>query len=187
MKSALAFALLAGLVFYFSKNSFRTGDVVGAQLTPISLLTRGDIYLDAFVPHYQKLGKGTFPYFFHATSRGVISSYPIAIPILAIPIYAIPVWTHLNNSPADSIAAGERLGKLSAAIFAALAVFVFWRTARALGASPQLCFWLSAAFAFGSEMLTTGAQSLWMHGPGSLFLLLATYSSLCFGKNTMRY
>jgi len=50
-------------------------------------------------------------------------------------------------------------------------VVMFWRLCELIELSQPLSLGLTAFFAFGSEMFSIGAQSLWQHGPGTIAIL----------------
>ena len=173
---------LAAVSFVIYLSNFKTiaaEDTVPASLLPIVLLTEGRIYFDSYEQHYKDTGNPV--YFFVHTNRGFVSSYPLATGLLATPVYAMPVlWWKVTRSPTieDWISFAGIMEKVAAAAIVSISIVVFFYTCRALNCREVTAFWLSAAFAFGSEAWSTSSQGLWMHGPGILFMLLSTLLAL---------
>jgi hypothetical protein len=181
-RSAILSLSLAAVSFVIYLSNFRnlgSGDSVPASLLPIVLLTEGRIHFDSYEQHYKDTGNPV--YFFVHTNRGVVSSYPLATGLLATPLYAIPVlWWKVIHKPTieEWISFAGVMEKVAAAAITSISIAVFFITCRALNCQEVTAFWLSAAFAFGSEALSTSSQGLYMHGPGILFMLLSTFLAL---------
>ncbi|MFO1059307.1 MAG: hypothetical protein U1E53_20360 [Dongiaceae bacterium] len=170
--TAAAWFLVSLAVYGANGRTLYSGDAVATALIPITLVLDGTVTLDRFADEERQPGH----YWVVETPRGLASLFPIGAAIVATPILAGPIlwqaWTHPSLSPAEwRTLALEHWQKWAAAILAALAVAVFWRTALALGAGLPLAAALTAQFAFGSQMMAIGSQSLWQHGPGALMIL----------------
>ena len=142
-------------------------------LLPVALLTEGSLTFDAFAR------SSPLPPQFVATPHGIVSYYPIATGLMAVPIYAIPVALKAaiaQRSPEEWRQFSRHFQKFAAAILAAFAVVMFWRLGELTGFSQTLSFGLTAWFAFGSEIFSIGAQSLWQHGPGTIAILGAVWA-----------
>ena len=136
--------------------------------------------LDSFAEEEHR--RFAHPYWLVDTPYGTASTYPLATGILSIPIYAVPVLFQEWRKPLSvdtwrDLAVGE-LQKVSAAIFAALSVGVFWSICWSLGFHPWLAIALTLLYAFGSETFAISSQGLWQHGPGSLAMLSAVRAFL---------
>jgi hypothetical protein len=173
---------LAAFSFMIYLSNFRTigsGDTIPASLLPIILLTEGSIYFDSYAQHYEKNGNPA--HFFQHTRGRTVSWYPLASGFLATPIYAIPVlgWKIVHQPTIEEwISFAGIMEKVAAAAITSISIIVFFYTCRALNCQQVTAFWLSAAYAFGSEAWSTSSQGLWMHGPGILFMLLSTFLAL---------
>ena len=176
---SLSLAAVSFVVYLSNFKTIAAEDTVPASLLPIVLLTEGRIYFDSYEKHYKDTGNPV--YFFVHTNRGLVSSYPLATGLLATPIYAIPVlWWKVTHSPTieEWIRFAGIMEKAAAAAIASISIIVFFYICCALNCREVTAFWLSAAFAFGSEVWSTSSQGLWMHGPGILFMLLSTLLAL---------
>jgi hypothetical protein len=176
---SLSLATISFVIYLSNFKTIGAGDTVPASLLPIVLLTEGRIYFDSYEQHYKNTENPV--YFFVHTNQGLVSSYPLATGFLATPIYVIPVlWWKIIRSPTieEWISFAGIMEKAAAATIASISIIVFFYTCRALNCREATAFWLSAAFAFGSEAWSTSSQGLWMHGPGILFMLLSTVLAL---------
>lgn len=180
----LSLALAAASLAIYLGN-FRTlgaGDTVPASLFPIVLLTEGRVFFNSYEQYYKDTRNlGNPVYFFLDTNRGTVSSYPLATGLIATPIYFVPVlwWKVVHKPTVEEWAKfADIMEKVAAAIITSISIIAFFYTCRALGAQSVTAFWLSAAFAFGSEAWSTSSQGLWMHGPGILFMLLSVFLAL---------
>ena len=173
---------LAAFSFMIYLSNFRTigsRDTIPASLLPIILLTEGSIYFDSYAQYYEKNGNPA--YFFQHTRGRTVSSYPLATGFLATPIYAIPVlgWKIIHRPTIEEwISFAGIMEKAAAAAITSISIIVFFYTCRALNCKQVTAFWLSMAYAFGSEAWSTSSQGLWMHSPGILFMLLSTFLAL---------
>jgi len=175
----LAWAFLALFAIYIS-NDRVVGQIDSRphSLLPIVVLVDGSLTFDRMA---EALGGGDEPNGFRRTKHGLVSYYQIATGLLAVPFYAPVVAVKaLVSSPSsqDWVEFAWNFQKLPAAIFAALAVLVFWRLCETAEFPPTLSLGLTLWFAFGSELFSIGAQSLWQHGPGTLVIVAAMLAQL---------
>jgi hypothetical protein len=183
-RTATIFVSLAAVSFVIYLGNFKTlgaADTVPASLLPIVLLTEGRIYFDSYEQHYKDTGNPVYSFVFVHTNRGLVSSYPLATGFLATPIYLIPVlWLKIIRSPTieEWISFAGVMEKVAAAVIVSISIVVFFYTCRALSCREVTAFWLSAAFAFGTEAWSTSSQALWMHGPGIFFMCLSVLLGL---------
>ena len=136
-----------------------------------SLLVEGSLTYDGII---EGLGRGKAPEGFVKTTHGLVSFFPIMTGLMALPIYApvIAIMRLLASpSPQDWVKLAWRFQKLPAAVFATLAVLAFWRLCEAIEFPSSLSICLTLWLAFGSELFSVGAQSLWQHGPGMLAVI----------------
>ncbi len=149
-----------------------SGDTVPASLIPITTILDGTVMLDRF--NEEEHRRSTNPYWLVETPHGATSLFPIATGLLAVPIYALPVLLHRDQQLSPERwrdLAVDSYQKPAAALYAALAVAVFWSICSTLGFSITLSILLTGLFAFGSQAFATSSQALWQHGPGSLAVL----------------
>ncbi len=102
-----------------------------------------------------------------------VSCYPPGSTIAAVPIIA-PIAL-FSKEPLSS-GKMRRLGKFIGALYASLAVVLFYFICLHLVAGGAL--WATLLFAFGTSMWSIASQSLWVHGPAVFFLCLALYLTL---------
>jgi|SRR5579871_192123 len=143
-------------------------DSVPSSLLPVALLIDGTLTFDKFA---EALGGGDQPNGFRRTDHGLVSWYPVATGILAVPFYVpvVAVKALISSpSPQDWVQFAMEFQKLPSAVFAALAVLVFWRLCEAAEIATEMSVALTLWFAFGSELFSIGSQTLWQHGPGTL-------------------
>lgn len=178
----------AAVVFVASLALYLSNDRVVGQvdawpnaLLPVAILVDHSLTFDRF---FAEPGHAP-PSVFVVTSHGLVGTYPIATGLLALPFYAVPVAVQAIVARPD--AAGWRrfawrFQKLPAAVFAALAVAVFWQICRALDFSWALALGLTAWVGLAGENFSTAAQSLWQHGPGTLAILTAILAQLALRR-----
>jgi hypothetical protein len=175
----MLWGFLAVFLVYLSNDRVVGGiDSRPSSLLPVAVLVKGSLTFDGMI---DGLGGGTEPNGFRRTAHGLVSYYPIATGLLAVPFYAPVVGVMaLVSSPSseDWVRFAWNFQKLPAAVFAALAVLVFWRLCEAAEFPPALCLGLTLWFAFGSELFSVGAQTLWQHGPGTLAMVAAMNAQL---------
>ncbi len=141
-------------------------DVVSASLVPVSLLTRGNLYLD----QYRVFIKNNYPqpYFVAEVRNHLVSRYPIAAGMLALPFMG---WGLGSGWIARTVYVFD-VAKFAATVIAALTVVAFFFCAREL-TDLSTTTWATVAFAFGTSVWSTASQGLWQHTPSILFQSLA--------------
>ena len=167
-------------VIYNSNLLFLTSlDTLPARLLPFSLLLNGNLYLDEWIqPLIQhKLVHGS--YFVTKSHGHWMSSYPILLPFLVLPLYVVPVWW-LSHQPkpvdlGTLFLIADSMEKLSAALIAALSVWVLYRALRKV-VSPVAGMLIALIYGLASSTWSISSQALWTHGLTQLafaFLLWA--------------
>lgn len=141
----------------------RGADTIPSRLIPFAILGFGEITLDAFRPNLEAAGTGQW---FLKTRRGsLVSFYPIGTGLAALPFY-VPIHMVLSvGGPPEApmlFAASEIAEKLTASAMTALAVGIFFLTARRR-AGPKLTFGAALALGLGTSMWATASQMLWQH------------------------
>jgi hypothetical protein len=141
-------------------------DVVSASLAPMSLLSRGNLYLD----QYRKYISNNYqdPYFVAEVNGHLVARTTVVSGVMALPLMGAGMgtgWIARTDNVFD-------VAKLSAGIMAALAVLAFFFAARELTDTATSVL-VTAAFAFGSSIWGTASQALWQHTPSILFLSIA--------------
>jgi hypothetical protein len=171
-RARLIYAFLILLSLFLSNGRvIGQTDSIPASLLPVALLVGGSVTYDGII---EGLGRGEAPDGFVKTTHGLVSAYPIMTGLMALPIYA-PVIAMMrlfaSPSPEDWVKFAWRFQKLPAAVFATLAVLAFWRLCEALEFPRSLSTCLTLWLAFGSELFSVSAQSLWQHSPGMLAVI----------------
>jgi hypothetical protein len=175
--AVVAFLLLVN-IYLSNDRVIGQIDSVPSSLLPVALLVDGTLTFDKFA---EALGGGDQPNGFRRTNHGLVSWYPIATGILAVPFYGPVVAVKaLVASPSrqDWVQFAMQFQKLPAAVFAALAVLVFWGLCEVAEFSTELSVALTLWFAFGSELFSIGSQTLWQHGPGTLAVVAGLSAQL---------
>ncbi len=144
-------------------------DVVSASLVPVSILSRGNFYLDQFRTFIAKNYSDDQHIAFDVNGH-FVSVYPVTSGVLALPLVGLGLGT---GWIARTVYVFD-VARLAAAILTALAVLAFFFAARQLSdlATSTL---VTIAFAFGSGVWTTASQGLWQHTPSILFQSLALF------------
>jgi hypothetical protein len=143
-------------------------DVVSTSLVPISVLTRGDFYID----QYRKFITNNYaePYFAADVNNHLVSRYPVAAGMLALPFMGVGLGT---GWIARTVYVFD-VAKFSAAFITAFAVLAFFLCARLL-TNVKTSVLATVAFGFGTSVWSTASQGLWQHTPSVLFLSLALW------------
>jgi len=154
-------------------------DVVPAALLPVSILQRGDFYLDPFADFINATYRD--PFFVAKTNDHLVSRYPVIAPVLALPFHGIPLGLGWLTQPRSDWLAYPRsalfTARIPAAFITALAVVMLFYCARKL-TNLKTSILLAIIFAFGTSIWTTASQALWQHTPGILLLLIGLWSVL---------
>ena len=177
---AIAFFLVALVVFNANLRVISTGDSLSSRYVPISLWAYGTTAVD---PVARLARDGHVEHYWMTLSHGeFISTYSLVTPLLVTPLYApAALYLHSVGWVEEAIrGVAKVMEKLSASFVAALSVglmFVLLRRRVAPGPAVLLTF----AYAFGTSTWMISSQALWQHGPAQLFvvvgLLVVTGSS----------
>lgn len=169
---ALFFACL--VVYHANFRPLSQVDTVAAPYAAWSLVERGTLELQ----YYEALDKFV-PGAIREDDRGRrISIYPPGSALAAVPI-VLP-FTLVRDEPPGS-GAMRRIGKLAGASASALAVVFFWLTCLRL--LPKEAPAATILFAFGTGLWAVASQSLWQHGPATLWLTVALYARVAVEAN----
>lgn len=155
----------------FAKPFFHTvpsQDVVSASLVPISILTRGNFFLD----QYRRYIANNYPEQHIAVEfRGhFVSVYPVAAGILSLPSMGLGLgfgWISRTDNVFD-------IAKLTAAFIATLASVAFFFAAKNLTDLSSATL-VTIGFALGSSVWSTASLGLWQHTPSLLFQAIALW------------
>jgi hypothetical protein len=141
-------------------------DVVSASLLPMSLLTRGDFYLD----QYRRYITNNYPepYFVAEVNNHLVTRYTAMPGILAIPVIGAARGTGWITHTNIVFSAA----KLAAALMTAFTLVAFFYVARRMTDLATATF-VAIAFAFGTGVWSTASQGLWQHTPSILFQTIA--------------
>ena len=169
-------------VIYNSNPHFLTSaDTLPARLLPFSLLLNGNLYLDEWMQPFlqHQLDHGIY---FATKSHGHwMSSYPILLPFLVLPLYMVPVWWLSHQpKPVDLgmvFLIADTMEKLSAALIAALSVWVLYRALRKV-VSPVAGMLIALIYGLASSTWSISSQALWTHGLTQLAFALLLWSLL---------
>jgi hypothetical protein len=179
----LLFLLL--LVAY--NSNFRlipSGDSLPTKVLPLSLLQRGNLYVDKFAPLYLgsvwpiDIPTENRPHSVRFIKGHWLSIYPGVIPIVASPLY-VPLSLFLRhyhiplNDPLG-LRLIDLMEKVTASLIAALsAVILFWALCRLTERKTALG--LALIYALASNTWVIGSQALLQHGMSELMVSLAIW------------
>jgi hypothetical protein len=157
-------ALLATL------GPFSTGDVKPAAMLPFALLRDGKLTFEGtgldqpFLP----LSADPLPYYLVRSADRIASKYSPALGVLATPVY-LPAALGRFDARSSTV---EHLGKLAAAVLAALGVVCLHAAAsRLVGASFAAA--ATALYVLGTPLLPVIGQALWLHTGAALGFSIA--------------
>jgi hypothetical protein len=175
MAVALAAGAAAFGVYSFTARPPLIGDTLPARYLPVSVLERGDLYVDdaptLFSPLVPRGPDGVTPYPARRVGEHFVSWYPIGTALLAVPIYAGARLAGVDLHDEVQIARLERTAAslLVAASVSVLALALFELT------DPRWTVALTLLYAVGTTSLSTSSQLLWQHTGGQLALCGAYY------------
>ncbi|MBI4789462.1 MAG: hypothetical protein HY782_20725 [Chloroflexi bacterium] len=149
-------------------NPVPSQDVVSASLAPVSLLTRGNFYLD----QYRRFVANNYsePNFVAEVNGHMVARTTVVSGVLALPFMGAGLGTGWLARTANVF----DIAKLAAAVLTALAVLAFFFAAREL-TDTATSILVAVAFAFGSSVWATASQGLWQHTPSVLFQSIALW------------
>ena len=160
--AAVAGLTLAALLS--NLGPFPTGDTAPATVLPFALVRDRRLTFEGtgFAPE-------PLPYFLVKSGERIASKYSPAMGVLATPIYLPAALGHFD---ARSSAEVEHLGKLAAAVLAALgAAWVFLASSRLVG--PRFAAAATVLYVLGTPVLSVFGQTLWLHTGAALGFSLA--------------
>jgi hypothetical protein len=152
-------ALLATL------GPFPTGDVKPAAMLPFALLRDGQLTFEGtgldqpFLP----LSAEPLPYYLVRAGTRIASKYSPALGVLAAPVY-LPAAVGRFDARSSTV---EHLGKLAAAVLAALGVGCIHAAACRLVGS-RFAAAATALYVLGTPLLPVIGQALWLHTGAAL-------------------
>jgi hypothetical protein len=153
-----------------------SGDSFANVLTAVSLLQGRQGRVDTLT-----LPAGSAPprhsvYLIEGRAGGWVSPYGIGVPLALLPVYAA---ARLAGMP-DEVLLSDGLNRAIAAAWSALAVTLFWWSARRWG-DPVAAWFATAALAFGTSALSLLSREVWQHS--LLFLLSAAVLALLWRRD----
>jgi hypothetical protein len=151
-------------------------DIASTSLVPISMLERGDLYLDQFTDFIAQ--NYADPYFVAHISGRVVSRYPVAAAVVSIPFYGIPLATGWLAHPGYSWLvypwSAFFVAKFASALLSALAAVIFFFCARELS-DLKTGAALTVIFALATSVWSTNSQGLWQQTPSVLFQVIGIW------------
>lgn len=167
--SAILIATLLAL-YVASPLRWLGNDTRPAPLAAVSLVKRGDLYLDAFRPRIFA-GRTTPPYYVVTTRDGrLVSRFGIGASLTAFPFFAVDMFAHggrISEQHAGAVA------RFAASTLVALAAGMLFAAARSLGATRQTALCVALTYGLGTSAWSIASQALWQHGPAQFWLALA--------------
>ena len=157
-------ALLANL------GPFPTGDVYPAAMLPFAIVRDGRLTFEGTGLDQQRLplSADPLPYFLVRSGERIASKYSPAVGVLATPIY-LPAALGRFDARSPVV---EHLGKLAAAVLAALGVALIHAAATRL-VGPPFAAVATALYVLGTPVLPVIGQALWLHTGAALGFSLA--------------
>jgi len=180
----VAVLAVAFIVYMGNGRGWPSGDTVPNKLLPISMLQEGNLDLDEFVAQIPQ-GKR---YCLVEVNGRTYSSYPLGSAFTALPVYAVAgvIVPGLYTERMAPFHAPDRgygnerrtvasiLEKLAAALVAACSVLFVWLTVRPR-ADVFTALLVTAAYAFGTPVMSSASQALWTHTGSCLGLTAMLY------------
>ena len=174
--------LTLGLLALFLANgrAIGGGDTVPAALLQVALVRGDGLTLDRLAWAI-RTETGAVPGYCDESRGHVVSRYPIGPALTTIPFAWIsiswldrtrPGWDAPTSDPSAFLEVVRQLGKLNAALVAALAVGLLPGLLRRLGLEGGIVVAV-VALGLGSGVWPTASQALWQHGPAILWLTAA--------------
>jgi len=151
-------------------------DQASTNLLPVSLLQRGDFYLDEYRDFYTRYWRD--PYFVATVNGRLVSRSPVAAAVIAAPLYGAPLGTGWLWRPGRAELefpwSAFLIAKIAAAVITALAALMFFFCARQL-TDLRASIALTCIFAFATSVWSTASQGLWQQTPSILFQLIGIW------------
>jgi hypothetical protein len=159
----IAIAVLC-LVVYLGNGvyGFPSGDAVASSEVPFALLYHGNFYVGKYVV----TGNAAPPYYVVRYLGHYINRYPIGVSITSLPLYFV-YWLF---GGVDTVGAAAALGKISAALMAALSVAILYVTIRRAVGGTAVAAFVALLYGLGSEVMSISSQGMWQQ---SAFVLWA--------------
>jgi hypothetical protein len=167
----VAVASLALAALLSNLGPFPTGDTAPATLLPFALVREGRLTFEGtgLDQPLLPISAEPLPYFLVRSGERIASKYSPAMGVLATPVY-LPAA--LGQFDARSSAEVEHLGKLAAAILAALGVAcVYLASSRLVG--QRFAAAATVLYVLGTPVLSVLGQTLWLHTGAALGFSLA--------------
>lgn len=170
-RPGLLLVLASLLVYNVNLREISSQDTIPTRVLPVMLIEEHHLNLDRFFRDYPA-GR-PLPSWVQRVGEHYLSPYPVLPALLAVPVYFLPVrlfggdsWTLVNL-----------LAKLSATLFAALAVLCVYLALTRL-TRPPVAVGIALVYGFGTSTWSISSQGLWGHGPAQLFMAAALYCAL---------
>ena len=143
-------------------------DVVSNSLVSMSILTRGNFYLDQYRNYIAN--NYTEQHFVYESNKHLVPLYPIEPGILPLPLMGWGIgigWIQRTFNVFD-------VARVVAALLSSLAVVAFFYCARMLTDNATSIL-ITFGFAFGSGVWSTASSGMWQHTPSIMFQSMAFY------------
>ncbi len=174
LKMALLLFVFSLTVYLSNGRLISAGDTYPARYLPFAILKHGTLTLD---PVFEVASQGCLrPHWILKRDGHAISTYPVVMPLLITPAY-LPAAAWLNHHGWTDVRLdhlARLMEKVCAAVLASVTVVLMYFVLRRRG-GRGISFFLTVAFAFGTNTWMISSQALWQHGGGQLFLLAALY------------
>lgn len=184
VRPALLLCLLLFVIYSSNLRNIQNGDTLPARYLPFALLLDGNVYLEDWMAPFLQGTLRDGGHFLAPFQGHLVSTFPIATPVVATPIYA-PAALWLARQPPDKrrqtgYLFAETLEKISAAAVASASAAVL---------CAALAYWISIEGAIGLALLyglasstwSISSQALWQHGLTQLCLAVLLWALLRAG------
>ncbi|OGC77320.1 hypothetical protein A2619_04765 [candidate division WWE3 bacterium RIFOXYD1_FULL_39_9] len=200
MRRFFAISLTASVIYFLSwafvysigvnKLAVQSEDTVPAIFLPISIISRGDLYLDNYYstmlgsyphPDDKSYTRNMVPFYLRKVDTHYVSAFPIITPILAVPVYLLPVLLNLPMIWGNLII----LSHVAAALIVGFSGgFMYLLLKKHFETSNYHALLITAIYLFGTINYALLSQALWQHGTLQLFLIIGLYFYLNYLKDS---
>ncbi|MBN1434357.1 hypothetical protein JW921_06310 [Candidatus Fermentibacterales bacterium] len=162
---ALVLFLFCLLVYVLPFRYAASGDTVGTELLPVSILRDGDFYLDEFFGEDDEI-----PYVLWELDGRLVNAVPALPGLLSVPVYFAA-----DLMGVDILAHRLDLSLISMSLMAALSVSFLYLLLLRAGREGPTALIMSLVFAFGTAVWSLASRGAWQHGPSILLIVLALF------------
>jgi hypothetical protein len=173
LRTGFLIGLCCLLIYNSNLRSISAGDTYPARYLPFAILRNHTILMNP-VAKVAAQGRGDGAFWMLPRPQGLMSLYPIVVPVLVAPLY-VPAVVYLHfrgwsDARLDYVA--RVMEKLSASFLAALSVSLLYLLLRRR-TTERTALLLTLAYALGTTTWTISGQALWQHGLGQLLVIAA--------------